>query len=530
MNAPAATAAPTPSRAGRWLALLLPRTQTSLCAAFQADHLLLGATGVLLLVALIPLFLSPIMPFSDMGLNTAAADLIWDTGAGRLPAATYYKVQWGPLPYWTTYGLCSVLGKLFGPLIATKVLTACVIAIVPLGTMRLLLALGRDVRLGLWAFALTWEHNLYAGWLALMLGVGLASFVMAWMIEAETVSDGLRIAPYTALLGLTHVQATWLFAMAGGMITFTTGPLRKRIAIHMAAFLGSIAVMVPWVLGKTQAPGAAAAGRPMFGFEWHTPATKLSQFFAYTLDNFSQRHAERAAAITFVVLVLGPLLLTLLPARGVRDRWSAAVLVAVAGGLYVLLPWSISGPIEHWYTYPRYSTVVLLWLLLIPRPRLRGWATAAVLPGVLAALLLDAKAIEQFASFGARARPFLQVIARIPAKASVLPIVLDDSDPDPDLKLPPYHQFYGYIAAVGHGYSPHLWTNASIPLVYRPGAGLPAPYWGAAFSMDAHGKFYDYILVQGFQHGDPVASAVTAEGLRPRLVLEVARWRLYAVH
>ncbi|MEP6653069.1 MAG: hypothetical protein ABJA82_06900 [Myxococcales bacterium] len=524
------------SAAGRALSFLLPRTQTSLAKTFRADPLLLWTTAALVVAAWVPLFLTPILPFSDLGINTAAADLIWDTAIGRLPAATYYKVQWGPLPYWTTYGLCSVLGRLFGPLVAAKLLTAFILALVPLSMMRLLLALGRDARLGLWAFALSWEHNLYAGWLALLFGVGLVCFVLAWMFEAETVLDGFRIAPYAALIGLTHVQATWLFAMAGGAITFTTGPIRRRMAIHGAAFLGTILVMVPWLFGQTRPGGGSApGGMPHFGFEWHTPAIKLSQFFAYTLDNFSRADGERAAALTFVVLVVGPLLLTLVPRRPAvdRDRWSAVVLLAVAGALYALLPWAISGPISHWYTYPRYSTVFLLWMLLIPAPRLRGWATAALLPGILAALLMDAKAVDQFASFGARARPYLDVMAQVPARASVLAIVLDDNDADPDLKLPPYHQFYAYITAQGHGYSPYLWSNNSIPLVYRPGAQLPAPGWNGGFSLEDYGKYYDYVLVQGIQHGDPVAasnaSAPAGGSPQPRLLIERTRWRLYAI-
>lgn len=509
------------------VALALPRSRTSLRQALMADPLLRWTTLVLLAAAMIPLFLTPFLPFSDLGINTASAELIWDTAAGVHPAATFYDVQFKPLPYWTTYGICAVLGKVFGPLMAAKMLTALILALVPLGTMRLLLALGRDPRLGLWAFAVSWEHNLYAGWMAMMFGVGLASFVLAWMLEAETVGDGARLAPYAALIGLTHVQATWLFGLAGGVLTFTSGPLRRRLAIHAVVFAGTLAVVVPWLLG--QMLGGGGGGGASFTFEWHGPAHKLSQFFAYSLDNFSRRDAERAAAITLVVLVLGPLLLGLLPARAAGDRLSPVVLLAVAGGLYAFLPFAVNGPISHWYTYPRYSTVVLLWLLLIPRPQLRGWAAAAVLPGVLAALLMDVKAIEQFAAFGRRTRPYLDIIEQVPPKAAVLAVVLDDNDPDPDLKLPPYHQFYAYITAFGHGYSPYLWGNNSIPLIYRPGISLPAPFWNGVFSMDAHGKYYDYILVQGHQHGDPVAAAVGSDGTRARLIRERDRWRLYAL-
>jgi len=513
---------------------LLPRSRSSLFSVFAADRWLLWATVVLILAAWTPLGFTSFLPFSDLGINTASAELILDTAFGRPGTAEFYRVQWTPVPYWTTYGVCALLGRVFGPLIAAKLLTAAILALVPLGTMRLLAALGRDVRLGLWAFALCWEHNLYAGWMALMLGVALTSFALAWLIEAETIADGLRIAPVAALIGVTHIQATWLFGLAGTVLVASTGPWRRRIQIHAAAFLGTAAVVLPW-LWMTVHParlGGPPVGppAPAFTFEWHPPAYKLGHFFEYTLDNFSSPAGERAAAFAFVVLALGPLLLGLLPSKGNSDRRSPALLLAVPCVLYAFLPWAIGGPINHWYTYPRFSTVVLLWLLLLPLPRLRGHRALALLPGVLAALWLDACAIDQMASFARKTRPFLDVIAEVRDQASVMAIVNDDNDPDSDLRLPPYHQFYAYITAFRHGYSPQLWNNNSIPLVYRPEKARPWPDWGGAFSMDAHGRFYDYVLVQGFNHGDPVAGAMTHDGTRrARLVIERARWRLYAI-
>lgn len=511
----------------------LPRSKASLFSVFAADRWLWWTTVALVLAAWLPLAFTSFLPFSDLGINTASAELILDTALGRPGTAEFYRVQWAPVPYWTTYGICALLGRVFGPLVAAKLLTAAILALVPLGTMRLLAALRRDVRLGLWAFALCWEHNLYAGWMALMLGVALTSFALAWLIEAETVTDGLRIAPLAALIGLTHIQATWLFGLAGTVLVASTGPWRRRILVHGAAFLGTAAVVLPWLFMTVHSAGSPAALRgpaPSFTFEWHTPAYKLGHFFHYTLDNFSRPDGERAAAFAFVVLVLGPLLLGLLPSRGNTDRRSSALLLAVPCALYAFLPWSLSGPINHWYTYPRFSTVVLLWLLLLPVPRLRGTRALALAPGILAALWLDACAIEQLSGFAQKTRPFLDVIAEVRDQASVMAIVNDDDAPDSDLKLPPYHQFYAYITAFRHGYSPQLWNNNSIPLVYRPEKARPWSEWGNRFSMDAEGRYYDYILVQGFEGGDPVMGAATSDGTRrARLVIERARWRLYAI-
>ena len=521
------------ARLARLSRLLGPRVEVSLVAAFKADPLLRYATLALAIAAWAPLFLTPFLPFADQGINTAVADLIWDTARGHAPAAHFHQIQWTPMPYWTTYAMQSVLGLMFGPLIAGKMVVAFILVLMPLAVMRLLISLGRDPRLGLWAFALGYEHNLYAGWLSLLQGFALATFLLAWLIEARTVREGFKVAPFALLVGLTHVQATWLFGLAGVALTFTRGSVRKRIPIHAAVFAGNAVVVLPWLWNQIHATTTVAAALPAFSFEWHRPAAKISQFFGYTLDDFAQREAERVAAITFGIIVVGPMILgSLLPPRTVRspgDRWSSVVLLGVPVALYVFLPFAIDGPIAHWHTYPRYGSVILLWLLLVPRPNLRGAAAWGLLPGVLAALVMDITVARQFASFGDRTRPFLDIVRSVPKEASVISVVLDDNDTDPDFKLWPFHQFYAYITAFNHGYSPYMWGTRAIPIVYRLQNALPSPGWYAPFSLDEHGRFYDYIFVQGFAHGDPVASATSRLGLRPQLVKQVDRWRLYRV-
>lgn len=517
-------------RIARLVALAGPRVEVSLAAAFRGDPLLRYATLALAVGAWLPLFLTPFLPFADQGINTAVADLIWDTARGHAPPAHFHQIQWTPMPYWTTYAMQSVLGLMFGPLVAGKIVVGFILVLMPLAMMRLLISLGRDPRLGLWAFALGYEHNLYAGWLSLLQGFALATFLLAWMIEARNVREGFKVAPFALLVGLTHVQATWLFGLAGVLLTFTRGSVKKRIPIHAAVFAGNALVVLPWLVNQIHHSGATvAAALPAFSFEWHRPAAKIAQFFGYTLDDFAQREAERVAAITFGVSVVGPMILGLLPQRMVADRWSSVVLLGVPTALYVFLPFAIDGPIAHWHTYPRYGSVILLWLLLVPRPNLRGAAAWGLLPGVAAALIMDVTVARQFASFGARTRSFLEIVRSVPKEASVISIVLDDNDTDPDMKLWPFHQFYAYITAFNHGYSPYMWGTRAIPIVYRLENALPSPGWYAPFSLDAHGRFYDYIFVQGISHGDPVASATSNLGLRPQLVKEVDRWRLYRV-
>jgi hypothetical protein len=449
----------------RALRFLAPRTKTSLWRAFAQDRVLLSGTAILLLAAWVPLFLTPFVPGADLSLNTTCAELLGDALRGLEPAATYHQVNLKPVPYWTGYLLAMTLGRLMGPLLGAKVLSAFLIGLLPLSTMRLLLALGRDPRLGLWAFLLVWQQNFFAGWHAFILGICLVSIVFAWMLEAETWTDGLRLAPWTALVALTHIQATFLLGVAGAGLCFVTGKLSRRLLVHGCAGLGALLIVVLWLGDRVGLGAQASTVGSSFTFGWHTPAYKLSKVFYYTLDNFSQPDAERAAAIAFVIAALGPLAIGQMRAQNVRYRAAPLILVAAAGVLYVLLWWEVNGPIAHWYTYPRYASVAVLWLLLVPAPRLRGVASIALAPGILAALWLDVKVAEQFAAFGERTRPLLEVIARVPARAKVLPLVLDDNDPDPYFRNAADHALFAYITAVGHGYSPYLWNIPSLPIM-----------------------------------------------------------------
>jgi hypothetical protein len=514
------------------LSTVRPRVERSLVAVLRADRLLLWGFLLLWVAALIPLFFTPFLPFSDMANNVSMSSLVWETARHHGVAATYYRVNWLPNPYWTSYAVMALVSGVAGPLMAAKAITAIVLLLLPLGTMRLLVTLRRSPRMALCAFLLGYNHVVYAGWVSLMIGLGLSFFIIAWTIEAQTVKEACRVALYSALLGITHIQAIWLLMIALPLLVPFGRPFFRRALVHTIALGGTALTVLPWLLIRMGPKVTSAA--TAFSFEWHSPEYKLNHFFGYTMDNFVRPDAVRITAIAFVLLVLGPLFLGLLPRESTRERTAMPlVLVAAAGILYVLLPFSISGPVDHWYTYPRFATVTLYFLLLVPAPRLDGRWVGFLLPAVLVTLVIDLKTVEQFRSYGERTRPLLEIIAHVKPHAAILPLVFDDADADPDLKLPPYHQLEAYVTAFRKGYEGYFWDIPSWPLGYRHENKKPYPYWdiGAqmAFTMDKYGKYFDYVLVQGFQHGDPVLAQQGGPLPRPQLIDQAGRWRLYEI-
>ena len=105
------------------------------------------------------------------------------------------------------------------------------------------------------------------------------------------------------------------------------------------------------------------------------------------------------------------------------------------------------------------------------------------------------------------------------------------NDNDPSVKRSPYNQFHAYIVAEKGGYDPYLFDNKSHPVVHRNRRGWPRPNWRQMnrFTMEKHGKHYDYIIVQGLRK-DPIKKFKGTPRLSVEEILESGRWRLYKVN
>src|SRR5262249_32328318 len=156
----AARAAPHPARAPQPRARRKLMPGSTVIRALRADRALAIAFAVLACSALTPLFATPILPFPDLPSNVSCASLLVRTALHRPSVTQFYRIDWLPFPYWTSSLLVGVGSLLLGPFVASKLLVALIVVLLPLSLIRLALALGRDPRLGLWGFLISWDHNL----------------------------------------------------------------------------------------------------------------------------------------------------------------------------------------------------------------------------------------------------------------------------------------------------------------------------------------------------------------------------------
>lgn len=492
---------------------------------FRQDKRLAWATMLAALVCLLPLAASSAIPFIDLPHHVALSSLLWDAVFGLGSAREFFTINSIPTPYWSIYLILGPAIRVFGVYAGPKIITGLCIVLVPLSIMRLLVALGRSPYLGLLAFLAPWDFNLYFGWLNHVLGMALAFIALALLVEAKSARAAMRVWPWSVLLAITHILPFGFFGFMGLLVTLLRpGSRKKAIGIFGVAISLPILVLLPWLI-RSIGPRATDPG-----FVFESFSTKIDRFFIHSIGyGHITILARDVAMFAMGALVLIPLSLWIFGRKFPgRTNRLAYVPFFAAAILYFTLPLAVARPVEHWGTYPRFATPMLLGLLFLPNPvwnRTQKWT---LIPAFAALTGLSAIIFIQFRAFDAAVSPLYEIVARIPRGAKLLPLCYENRFPM--LIAPLGESLHGYIVGQSGAFNPYLFNQPSLPIV-RKTKTLPAPAgWGrnpAAFSIKQHAPHYDYILVQGLRR-DPVTEA-NLGNKKVRKIFESGIYRLYAV-
>jgi hypothetical protein len=494
---------------------------------FRADPLLAALTTLLCFTVLLPLWVTPFIPLHDLPDHVGLASLMGDVLFGDGVAAHHFRVQALPVPYWGSYLIVALVGAVVGPLAAAKAVVATALLVLPLGTMRLLVAMKRSPRLGLFAFVLCWDQNLAWGFVAYVLALGLALFALAKLVEATSPRQALKNWPWVVAVALTHAHAFALLVVVATVYALAHPSWLHRLKSHALALAPGIGTLLPWAFWRAVFGEAHETKTPK-PTEFHSLSVKLEKLFAYSLDVYAGKPASFFFALAFVGLAFGVVVLGFTrQEKWVAETRSALGVFVAALCLYLFLPMTIYWPVEQWYIYPRQATALLVFALFVPRPNLEGRRAFLLAPVVAMALAVHASVAMAHWDFAERARPFLDIIEALPKNQRLLTLTLDDGDPA--IPLSPYNQFHAYAIAVKGGYDPHLFDNPSHPIVPRKDHALPHPKWNqmGTYSLQKHGRYYDHVLVQDLRR-DPLARKTQGK-VTTHLVKESGRWRLYAI-
>lgn len=492
---------------------------------FRSNPYLALATLGLSAFALAPLFASPMLPLVDLGSNVGAAMLLDDVAFGNGVVAEHFQVQRGVVPYWTGYLLLAGLEHVVGVLWAMKLLVGLCVVLLPIAVMRVLVALGRGPYAGLAVFLLSYDTNLYWGWFTFQLGMILALWSLAWVIEMRGWRDVPKLAALAAVVAVTHIHAVAYALTAGGLLTLLKRPLWGALKQSSVALASCLIMLAPWLLSNRGSSSSATLG---FHAEQHPLGQKLASLHSFSLDNLPQE--PTLTAFAFLLLLILPALMSVLPPRQLSplQRYAPLLILLTALLLYTLVPFAIHRPIVHWWTYPRFATYILLGLLCCPAPDWSRWRWLLLAPVCVTAIALHLGIYRQFRDYGQYVSPYLKIVAAIDPNSRLLPLDLDDAR-FKGTRFASLGQLHGYAAAMTSSYDGHLFDYPTHPLLYRRDRILPHPNWfkPSEFSMAKHGQFYDYIIVHPLDL-DPIAKDTRARA-RVELVQEAGAWRLYRI-
>ncbi|MEZ4442719.1 MAG: hypothetical protein R3B72_26730 [Polyangiaceae bacterium] len=496
----------------------------SLWAILARDHLLTACFFLLLAVGLAPLLATPVLPFIDMNVTIAHGSILFDVMGHKEPFGSAFEINPLPVPYWTIYILSGVLDAIGGALFAARAVVALAIFVLPLSVMRLLVALRRDPRLGLWAFMFNWERNLWAGWVAYILGIALALWTIAWLLEVESLSDAVKTTVLTALVAITHAQALAFLAVAGLLLFFTRARTLKETGLYVLSLAGGLIAMRPWLEDVFADVHTTSGLKQSFELQEHTVSDKLAKLYAHTFDVFAGDYETWTTGFMFLLLFAGPIAI----AAATRSRRGAPLappiaITLAALALYVVLPFALKGPggVFHKHNYVRYAMVMLIGLLTIPRPWLRGKAALWLVPGLVLALAMDVQMYRHLRHFSRRMVALQSLASQIPPRSYVLPIVGERNDPT--CRMAPLSGVASLMIASRKSYTPQLWSIRHVPILFTPKA--PPRARGSKVTKGLLRR-YDYVLVQGLGH-DPFPRS--KDKLPVELLGEADIWRLYRV-
>lgn len=425
-------------------------------------------------------------------------------------------------PYVTLYALSAIFMIVLPPVVATKLATAVLLALLPIGLMVLCWGMRKSALLGLWGLIPVWGVPAHLGFVSFLGGLGL--FAMALGL-ALRIADDSSVKLQGALIGVlvllffTHV---FRFPLALMMIVVVGVAMRERAddikGLVIPVGIGG-ALFVAW---WTSRPEALA---PQIALAWPPDWSRFAAAPGYVSDIFigdADTRMFRRAGLLFtataaVLLVIAGIRLRRWPRGGWVVPAHAVVGVAIFAFLclYLLLPMEMG----VWlYVFPREITAAAFLLpALLPNLPRKTWAHlgfvlwTAVAIAPMAELVADAHR-----EFSTTTVHFRELIREIPKAPKLLYLVYDHEGSR--AQHSPYVHLPAYVQAERGGWlSFHVAQLGASPFRYRgpnePDAEVPpmTPLrweWSPQlFQLDEHGEFFDWFLVRRISSPDSLFAA-----------------------
>ncbi len=362
-------------------------------------ELLFGALAVL---SAAPVWLVDHPPIQDLPQHLAAIRVLADHGDADLGFARWFELSLGSTQYLAYYLVALALSKVGGVVLANRLLITAAVVGTPYAMRALLRALGRDERLALFVFPLTWNAHLILGFLNFVSAIPLALWGLAVAVrlrEEHTRGRAIGLAVLSVVTFYTHVVPFGFLGLGAGLVAMGDG-LRetgRRWLPLVPAALAAVAWTQTSPAGESTLTAAllsdesSAGPEPQF-MAWMDAVREIPMW----LTDVLHVETDEKLLVVWGVLVLAAIALgagrSSEEGAASRDEVRAGsllrrvgLLAPVAALAYFVTPASYDW---IWPINARFPLLALVFLIpILPAPR--RWPGALLFAGVVAVSVLS---------------------------------------------------------------------------------------------------------------------------------------------
>ncbi len=522
---------------------VLPSARSALLALLGAPWSVVF--GVLTLASLWPLVSVSRPPLQDMPQHLAAISVL--RHFPDLALGEYFELQFLRTQYLAYYGFAYLLSFPLGVALANKLLLCAALAALPWTLAWLLRELGRDPRLGVFAFGLTYNAHLVLGFFNFIAALPLLFAGLAQAVRfrrAPSLGRGLWLSGTLLVCFYMHVVPFAFLGLGAFMVLLGEG--LRASARRLWVFAPAAVASLSWLLltpagSSTLAAASGAEGQR--GAQFATVAQAMRELPMWLTDVLTGERDDQLWVLWMVALLTACALgvgaksatrnpqpqsdvsraghLTHFDADGLGLR--LALLCPLAALAYFVAPTAYDW---IWPISARFPLLALLFAcLLVPSPR--GFGGQLVLSAAaLIALLNFAEVGRAFAAFEREEVGDLdQALEAIPKAERVAGLIFDRGSRN--VKFSPFLQYAALYQAEKGGAV--MFTFADFPqspFRFREGTRPPRvpPRWEWMPERVDPARdlaWYRYVLVRG----GPGKIARQGDVWRP--IYQGRRWRVY---
>ncbi len=471
----------------------------------------------LTIFALVPVWGQRLLPMLDTPSHLALARGWHSFHDPAYRIAEFYSLRIRPVPYVAFYATIDALMYVMPIELANKLFLSVYLVLFPLSILSVARAFGRSPWLAVGAFPLAFNQNWIYGFSSFLMSVAISFFALAQLLrllQGPTTKRALRLGVLCLLAYVFHIMPWAMFGL--GAIVLLWMWRRSLSAVYIAALAMAPSVLLAlYAIWDDRAEGVYLKGEggfdgvfksfPLSVGEW---PRRVMELFPGPLDGA-------------ILLVLAVTTVALVWWRGAKGSPVLVVLLVLMGLEYVSLPYSISKPMSWWFVAPRIPSMMAPLMLLLPEGSFKGRQRLALLPFVLAGVVLPLALSQRYRGFSRRNIAFMHLCERIPDGASTFVDYRGmvrgkgsaELSGDPATAGPVYWHFGSWPMALHGGYGPSIFDQG-IPIRPKQKLLAPTPAQADSFTFRAAPEFDYYLVREAPEHFDrePAVEVVEKRG------------------